>query len=420
MEEQSKRTRQPNGRSSIYLGKDGKWHGRVTVGIRDDGKPDRRHVERKTRAEVAEAVRELERQRDAKTVRKPGKPWTVKTWLTHWIENIAPLGVNENTMVGYGAAVRKHLIPGLGAHRLDRLKPEHIETFYAAMQAKGSKPATAHQAHRTFRTALNEAVRRGHLGQNPVRLAKAPRVREDEVEPYSVEEVRRMLRAADKRRNSARWAVALSLGLRQGEALGLKWTDVDLNGGVLMVRRSRRRPRYAHGCGDTCGRKAGYCPQRKRTNPETADTKSRAGRRAVGLPPQLVDLLRTHRKRQEAERAAAGDKWTEEGWLFATEVGRGTSPRTDYDDWKALLAAAKVRDGRLHDARHTAATVLLILGVSERAVMGLMGWSSTAMAARYQHMVDTVRTNIARQVDGLIWKPDGPDDGDDATAVPVR
>lgn len=425
MAEDKKRTRQPNGRSSIYLGNDGKWHGRVTVGIRDDGKPDRRHVERKTRAEVTEAVRELERQRDAKTVRKPGKPWTVKTWLTHWIENIAPLGVNENTMVGYGAAVRKHLIPGLGAHRLDRLKPEHIETFYAAMQAKGSKPATAHQAHRTFRTALNEAVRRGHLGQNPVRLAKAPRVREDEVEPYSVEEVRRLLRAADKRRNSARWAVALSLGLRQGEALGLKWSDVDLDGGVLMVRRSRRRPQYAHGCGDTCGRKAGYCLQRRRTNPETADTKSRAGRRAVGLPPQLVDLLRTHRKRQDAERAAAGDEWMDEGWLFATETGRGTSPRTDYDDWKELLEDAKVRDGRLHDARHTAATVLLILGVSERAVMGLMGWSSTAMAARYQHMVDTVRSNIARQVDGLIWKPDGdvPDDDDEGQAgalVPVR
>ncbi|MGI5356134.1 tyrosine-type recombinase/integrase [Streptomyces sp. CA-252508] len=406
MAEDKKRTRQPNGRSSIYLGKDGKWHGRVTVGIRDDGKPDRRHVERKTRAEVTEAVRELERQRDAKTVKKPGKAWTVNTWLTHWIENIAPLSVNENTMVGYGAAVRKHLVPGLGAHRLDRLKPEHIETFYASMQAKGSKPATAHQAHRTFRTALNEAVRRGHLGQNPVRLAKAPRVREDEIEPYSVEEVRSLLRAADKRRNSARWAVALSLGLRQGEALGLKWTDVDLDGGVLMVRRSRRRPRYAHGCGDTCGRKAGYCPQRKRTNPETADTKSRAGRRAVGLPPQLVDLLRTHWKRQDAERVTAGDKWTEEGWLFATETGRGTSPRTDYDDWKELLSDAKVRDGRLHDARHTAATVLLILGVSERAVMGLMGWSSTAMAARYQHMVDTVRGDIARQIDGLIWAVD--------------
>ncbi|MCF6525663.1 site-specific integrase [Streptomyces sp. JJ36] len=413
MGEEKKRTRQPNGRSSIYYGKDGKWHGRVTVGARDDGKPDRRHVQRKTRAEVTAAVRELEKQRDAKAVRKPGRPWTVARWLTHWIENIAPLAVNENTMVGYGVAVRKHLIPGLGAHRLDRLTPEHIERFYAKMQADGSKPATAHQVHRTFRTALNEAVRRGHLGRNPVRLAKAPRVSEEEIEPYTVEEVRRILRAAQKRRNAARWAVALALGLRQGEALGLKWPDVDLDNGVLWVRRSRRRPQYAHGCGDTCGRKAGYCPQRRRTNPETADTKSRAGRRAVGLPPQLADLLRAHRTAQEAERREAGERWHDEGWVFATTIGRGTSPRVDYDEWKELLRDAGVRDGRLHDARHTAATVLLILGVPERAVMGLMGWSSTSMAARYQHMVDTVRSGIAEQVDGLIWDPSATGSRDD-------
>ncbi|MFE3471271.1 tyrosine-type recombinase/integrase [Streptomyces bacillaris] len=420
MAEEKKRTRQPNGRSSIYQGKDGKWHGRVTVGTRDDGKPDRRHVERKTRAAVTAAVRELEKQRDSGAVRKAGRAWTVGAWLTHWVETIAPLAVNENTMVGYGVAVRKHLIPALGAHRLDKLGPEHIERFYGRMQADGRRAGTIHQIHRTFRTALNEAVRRGHLTRNPVLLAKAPRLSEEEIEPYSVDEVKRLLVAADKGRNSARWAVALALGLRQGEALGLKWADVDTARGVLMVRRSRRRPRYAHGCGDPCGRKAGYCPQRKRTNPETADTKSRAGRRVVGLPAQLADLLTAHQVKQEAERLEAGDRWADEGWLFATPDGRGTSTRTDYDDWKELLAAAGVRDGRLHDARHTAATVLLILGVSERAVMGLMGWSTTAMAARYQHMVDTVRSDVARQVDGLIWKPVGgrPDDGDERAERP--
>ncbi|WP_086695896.1 tyrosine-type recombinase/integrase [Streptomyces recifensis] len=422
-EDKKKRTRQPNGRSSIYFGKDGKWHGRVTVGVRDDGTPDRRHVERKTRSEVAEAVRELEKQRDAKTVRKPGKAWTVKAWLTHWIENVAPLAVNDNTMVGYGVAVRKHLIPGLGAHRLDRLNPEHIEVFYAKMQANGSKPATAHQVHRTFRAALNEAVRRGHLGKNPVLLAKAPKTGEYEVEPYSVQEVQRLLRAAAQHRNSARWAVALALGLRQGEVLALKWEDVDLDGGFLVVRTSRHRPQYAHGCVEPCGRKAaGYCPQRRRTNPEISTTKSRAGRRAVGLPEQLADLLRAHLKAQEAERLVAGKCWEENGLVFPDERGRSPSHRRDWAEWKALLAEAKVRDGRLHDARHTAATVLLILGIPERAVMGLMGWSTTAMAARYQHMVDAVRADIARQVDGLIWRAemDRPDDdGDEAAGVPV-
>lgn len=164
-------------------------------------------------------------------------------------------------MVGYGVAVRKHLIPGLGAHRLDRLMPEHIEIFYAKMQANGSKPATAHQVHRTFRTALNEAVRRGHLGVNPVRLAKAPKTGDYEADPYTVKEVQRLLQAAGQQRNSARWAVALALGLRQGEVLGLKWGDVDLKGGFLVARRSRHRPQYAHGCAEPCGRKAaGYCP----------------------------------------------------------------------------------------------------------------------------------------------------------------
>ncbi|MEU8466981.1 site-specific integrase [Streptomyces sp. NPDC029006] len=411
MAEGKKRTRQPNGRSSIYLGKDGKWHGRVTVGVRDDGTPDRRHVERKTRAEVAEAVRDLEKQRDAKTVRKPGKAWTVKAWLTHWLDNVAPLTVNDNTMVGYGVAVRKHLIPGLGAHRLDRLGPEHIKVFYAKMQANGSKPATAHQVHRTFRAALNEAVRRGHLGKNPVLLAKAPKTGDHEVEPYTVQEVQWLLKAADQHRNSARWAVALALGLRQGEVLGLQWVDIDLDGGFLMVRRSRHRPQYAHGCTEPCGRKAaGYCPQKRRTNPELTATKSRAGRRVVGLPEQLVALLRAHEKAQQAEREAAEKRWVENDLVFPDEYGRSPSHRRDWADWKALLAEAQVRDGRLHDARHTAATALLILGVPERAVMGLMGWSTTAMTARYQHMVSSVRSGIAAQVDALIWESeDAPD-----------
>src|SRR5436190_13650307 len=155
--------RKPNGASSIYKGSDGYWHGRVTVGINDDGTPDRRHVRGKSEAIVTRKVRDLERERDSGTVRKAGERWTVATWLTHWVENIAAPAVRENTLAGYRVAVNRHLIPGLGAHRLAKLQPEHLERFYVKMQRNGSAPATAHQAHRTIRTALNEAVRRGHL-----------------------------------------------------------------------------------------------------------------------------------------------------------------------------------------------------------------------------------------------------------------
>jgi integrase len=239
-----------------------------------------------------------------------------------------------------------------GAHRLDKLEPEHLERLYARMIAGGSSPGTAHQANRTIRTALGEAQKRGYITGNPAALAKAPRLSDTEVEPYSVEEVQRLLREAGERRNSARWAVALALRLRQGEVLGLKWTDVDLDAGTLWVRRGRLRPKYAHGCTPTCRRKAGYCPRRVSIRPDTDETKSRAGRRCIGVLGELVTLLRLHAKAQEGEREKAGQMWVDGGWVFATPTGGPINPNTDYHEWKRLLVAAGLRDGRLHDARH--------------------------------------------------------------------
>jgi integrase len=395
--------RNPNHASTIYRGRDGYWHGRVTVGVRDNGRPDRRHVMRRSQAAVVKAVRELERQRDRGSVRATGRVWTVAEWLTYWVENIAAPSVRENTLAGYRVAVNTHLIPGVGAHRLDRLEPEHLERLYAKMIKAGSAPGTAHQAHRTIRTALGEAERRGRITRNVAALAKAPRRDELEVEPYTVEEIQALLRAGAARRNSARWAIALALGLRQGEVLGLRWSDVDLDKGTLWVRRGRLRPRYEHGCGGACGKRAGYCPHRVLARPETDDTKSRAGRRVIGLPAELVTLLEQHRDEQEKEKIAAAQLWSSSGYVFTTERGEPVNPNTDYHHWKRLLGDAGIRDGRLHDARHTAATVLLILGVPERAVMGLMGWSTTAMAARYQHITAVVRGDVAQRVGGLIW-----------------
>ncbi|MGH3220326.1 MAG: tyrosine-type recombinase/integrase [Streptosporangiaceae bacterium] len=266
--------RNANGRSSIYQNTEG-WHGRVTVGVKDDGRPDRRHVRGKTKAEVTAKVRKLEKFRDEHRVPKAGQRWTVAKWLTYWIENIAvPPNVSENAHSGYSVDVRKHLIPGIGAHWIDRLEPEHVEKLYTKMQRSGLAAGTAHHVHRTIRNALNEAVRRGHLGRNPVLLAKAPRLTDEEPEPYTIEEIQRLLKVASKRRNGARWVVALALGLRQGEALGLKWEHVDLCNGTLRIRQNRQRPKYEHGCRDTCGRKAGYCPERKQTRADTGPTKS--------------------------------------------------------------------------------------------------------------------------------------------------
>jgi integrase len=400
------KSRQPNGASSIYLGKDGKWHGYVTVGVKDDGRPDRRHVKRKTRADATKAVRELEKERDAGAVRKAGQTWTVGSWLVHWVENVAALHVSENTIDGYRVAVYHHLVPGLGAHRLTKLEPEHLERFYKKMQDNGSAAGTAHQVHRTVRAALNEARRRRHLTENPATIAKAPRLEEEEVVPYTVEEVQHLLEVANRQRNSARWVIALALGLRQGEVLGLKWADVDFDLGVLIVHRGRLRPRYQHGCGNRCGRKPGYCPQKSNIRRETKDTKSRAGRRPIGVPDELMKLLAQHRDEQERERRLARDLWVEKGYVFTSPTGEPLNPNTDHHKWKELLKASGLRAGRLHDARHTAGTLLLILGVPDTVVDAIMGWEpgqSARMRRRYQHLTDRVLRDTADKVGGLLW-----------------
>ena len=193
------RSKRPNGESSVYFGADGRWHGRVTVGRRDDGSADRRHVKRKTEAEVRRAVRELERQRDNGTTPAAGVRWTVETWLEHWLENIAAPSVRRSSYNAYRIAVRKHLIPNLGRQRLDRLQPDHLERLYRKMIDAGARPATAHQVHRTMRTALGEAVRRRQVAQNAAALARPPRVEQEDIEPYTIEEVRLILQAAAER-----------------------------------------------------------------------------------------------------------------------------------------------------------------------------------------------------------------------------
>lgn len=399
----TKKTRNANGRSSIYKGKDGYWHGRVTVGVLDNGKPDRRHVMRKSRAEVARKVSELEKAREAGTVTKPGKPMTVDQWVSHWLDDIASITTTGNGWDAYYYAV-KHIRRHVGAHKLANLQPHHLEKMYRKMQEAGSSASTAHQVHRTIRTSLNEAVKRGYLAKNPALIAKSPRVEEEEVEPFSREELAKLFKVALQQRNACRWIIALSLGLRQGEVLGLQWRDINFDEGTLRVRLQRPRPKWEHGCGSTCERKhAGHCPQRVNSRPKTKMPKSAAGRRPIGLPAPLLEHLKRHQEQQAAEREKAGSLWAGEDWPFVTEIGQPLNHRTDLQHWKQLLANAGVRDARLHDARHTAATVLVELGISDPAAMKVMGWSNPTVARRYQHVGGAVLGDIAERVGSHLW-----------------
>ena len=131
----------------------------------------------------------------------------------------------------------------------------------------------------------------------------------------------------------------------------------------------------------------------------------------MGLPGPIVQLLRDQKAAQDKEREAAGTLWTEGDYVFTTLTGRPISTRVDYDDWKDLLRKAGVRDGRLHDARHTAATLLLELGVPDRTTQSVMGWSDGSMAKRYQHVVKRIRDDVAKRQTGLSGRLHRPRNG---------
>src|ERR1700712_6098992 len=374
--------RASNGESTIFKGADGRWHGWVSVGFKLNGKPDRRHVSAKTRAPVVDQVRELERKRDSGAVPETSTP-TVAAWLEHWLANIAPRRVRQRTVESYESSVRRHLIPGVGRHRLDRLRPEHLDQLYTQLLDDGYSPATVLRDHRILSRALTVAMQRGHIARNVATLVDPPRQQQSDLATaLDLDEARAVLEAARGTRNEARWTVALALGLRQSEALALQWKDIDLLANTLTVRRSVHRVR------------GGLIYE---------EPKTRRSQRTLALPMPLVAALQEQKRAQLGEQMVAGSEWRDEDLVFAQPNGRPIDKKTDYDDWTRLLQKAGVRHVRLHDGRHTAATLLLSENVHPRVVMELLGHSQmrTTMDI-YSHVMPALAREAADRMGAIL------------------
>ena len=240
------------------------------------------------------------------------------------------------------------------------------------------------QAHRLLSRALKIAMQRGRNARSVCTLVDAPSLDHHEIEPLTVAEARAILDTARGRRNGARWAVALALGLRQGEALGLQWPDIDLDAGTLTVRRALQR--------------------QKGKGLVLVEPKSRAGRRTIALPEPVVELLRAHRGAQNAERLHAGSEWHPHGFVFAQRTGLPIDSRADRRNWDQLLRDAGVRPARLHDARHTAATTLLVMGVPAGVVMQILGHSQIGITlGTHSHVVPELANDAANKVAAAYW-----------------
>jgi integrase len=407
-------TRSANGRSSLYQDSKGRWHGVVSMGIGLDGRLSRRHVSGSGQTEVSNRVRELERQRDASATATTGRT-TLSAWMSEWIARREQLGsVRPLTVKGYRTDER-NIVASIGGVRMAKLGPAHIEHLWNSMVAKGLSVA---HCRRTLTAALNDAVDRGLLARNPVKMATTPRSAPERIDPYTVEQTRRLLDAAQATRNAARWTVALALGMRQGEVLGLRWDDIDLAASSLTIRRQLQRIGWRHGCTDPTkctyigddakdhpSTRGADCPLRWGGGLRVNEPKSDAGRRTVTLPPSLTEELRSHRAAQ-AGRQLASEVWTagpDGGWVFANDLGGPTDPRADARDFKELCRAAKVPAKRLHDLRHTAATMMLDSDLDLRTAGQVLGHSQVAQTARYSHVLADRKSVAAARIEATMF-----------------
>ncbi|MBA4863259.1 site-specific integrase [Streptomyces sp. PSKA54] len=325
----------------------------------------------------------------------PAADCTVGVYLQHWLDNIAVHQLRETTHIRYCAAVRLYIAPALGRKKLGRLTAEDVRAFLNQLRTtcqcctrgldtrgvcctagaccgKQLSPLTVTYVHSVLKSALQHAVREDELPRNVARNVPAGTPRPKRTEPLTASEARQLLQAAEGHRLHALFELALRTGLRKGELLGLRWTDLD--GGTASIRRTLQR---------TTGRGLTTLP-----------TKTTSSERRITLPTGCLRSLEGHRQRQKQERAGAGDGWLETSYVFTTPTGRPIDPTNLTRTFSTLLRNAGLRRIRFHDLRHTAATLLLEQGVELVVIKELLGHAHIGVTATvYAH----VRPRLQRQ-----------------------
>lgn len=322
---------------------------------------------------------QLEMQRNhLRTERVP----TLSEYLEYWLYQSVKPRVRPLTFAGYSVNVRKHLVPTLGKIRIDRLTPQDVQEMINSRLTAGLSPKTVAYAHQVLRTALELARRWDLVDRNVASMVDPPRRERPKIHPMDPSQARRFLDSLHGHRLEALFSVALAMGLRQGEALGLRWEDVDLLAGSLSVRHQVQR---------IDGRLVLVEPKTERS------------RRTIAIPPTVIERLRHHEARQLAEKLWAGSTWTEEGYVFTSRTGGPLQARRVIDEFHKALAAAGMPRIRFHDLRHSCATLLLVQGVSPRVVMEILGHSEIAMTMNtYSHVVPDLQREAAGKMDSLL------------------
>lgn len=362
---------------------DRRWRLQASYGT-VNGRRRRKTFTGRTKAECRDQAdqyaSELRKERSA----APDEP--LEVYLQRWLDGRKPY-LRRTTLAAYRTELVKHVTPLLGHRRLDKLTRHDVERMLTSLisnplpgRKRTLSVTSANHARTVLGTALQDAVRDGLIPNNAAQLARPLPAPDREVKPLTIEQLGKFLDHTRSSRWYPAYLLAARLGLRQGEILGLTWSDIDLERRQLTVRYTLSRP--------------------QRSEWTLQPPKTAKSRRTLPLTPPLVDALAAHRERQDLERSWAGKAWAKTPWplVFRSEVGRPVDHRQILRSFQAHLAEAGLPRQRFHDLRHAAASHLLARGVDLRIVQETLGHATIAVTANtYAHVeLDTMREALER------------------------
>ena len=381
--------RRGHGEGSVYQRKDGRFVASFIV--EETGK--RKYLYGDTRKEVLDKLQKaLYEQKQG--ILASGPQQTLKTYLEYWLEDVHRLKIREGSYVMYRIILDKHLIPALGHTQLQKLTVRQVQSLYAKKLQEGLSPGRVRDIHAVLRKSLEHAVRTNLVARNVCDLAELPAEKQHLVRALTPEQARKLLQAVRDHHLEALLTLALTTGMRRGELLGLRWQDIDFQQGSLHISRAVSYI-TSHGFKFVEG-----------------EPKTPMSRRKIMLPNFVTEILKRHQISQREMRHRAGPTWTENQLVFCNPSGGYIAPPTLRKHFGQVLKEAGLPHMRFHDLRHSAATLLLSMGVNPKVVQEILGHSTISMTLDvYSHTLPSMQTEAMSKMNDLLQQADDDKSG---------
>ena len=307
---------------------------------------------------------------------------TTGEYLTNWITKKHKTSIAATTYRRYASLINVHIIPALGSIKLQAITKNHVNALMLQMRENGQSARSQQQARAVLSAAFESAIEDDLVASNPVIKSRTITLDSTQIHPFTLAEVQTLLAKTTGVQMQARVRMATLYAMRQGEALGLQWKDVDFTKKTVFIWQQIQKIEGTY---------------------QFVKLKSEDSIRTLEIDDETLAALKAHKVKQNMDRLAMGDKWEDQDLVFTTSIGRPVDSKTDYRQWHHALAISGLSIKRLHDARHTAATLLFDQGIDIEVIRRFMGHSSVLLTSKtYVHHSARQLKGVASRIEAML------------------